>query len=227
VIDTFFSSLAEEAFLGLLPDRPPLLRTYGITNTNADEPFPRFNVVKRGDLLGDAPRFEFAKGDIRAFHSSLRGQRCSTATQTFSAVLATSATCIIFPSLGASKAVLPSPNRIPCQGYLLKTAISDILGRRQVNVVKQKLDEWISWASRSRLPSFKKVARTIKKHLDGIVAIVATGLNNGRTEGLNGKIRVITRRAYGFHNAQALIGFIFLCCSGVILHPVFKTPGLR
>src|ERR1039457_788614 len=38
------------------------------------------------------------------------------------------------------------------------------------------------------------------------VAIVATGLNNGRTEGLNGKIRVITRRAYGFHNAQALIG---------------------
>ena len=68
--------------------------------------------------------------------------------------------------------------------------------------------------------------RTIKKYLDGIVAIVATGLNNGRTEGLNGKIRVITRRAYGFHNAQALIGFIFLCCSGVILHPVFKTPVL-
>ena len=112
------------------------------------------------------------------------------------------------------------------RGYLLKTAISDILGRRQVNVVKQKLEEWISWASRSRLPSFKKVAGTIKKYLDGIVAIVATGLNNGRTEGLNGKIRVITRRAYGFHNAKALIGFIFLCCSGVILHPVFKTPTL-
>jgi transposase len=112
------------------------------------------------------------------------------------------------------------------RGYLLKTAISDILGRRQVNVVKQKLEEWISWVSRSRLPSFKKVAGTIKKYLDGIVAIVATGLNNGRTEGLNGKIRVITRRAYGFHNAQALIGFIFLCCSGVILHPVFKMPTL-
>ena len=38
--------------------------------------------------------------------------------------------------------------------------------------------------------------------------------------------RVITRRAYGFHNAQALIGFIFLCCSGVVLHPVFKVPAL-
>ena len=110
------------------------------------------------------------------------------------------------------------------RGYLLKTAIADILGRRQVNVVRKKLKEWISWASRSRLPSFKKVAGTIRKHLEGIVAIVATGLNNGRTEGLNGKIRVITRRAYGFHNAQALINFIFLCCSGVVLHPVFKTP---
>lgn len=112
------------------------------------------------------------------------------------------------------------------RGYLLKTAISDILGRRQVNVVKQKLEEWISWARRSRLPSFKKVAGTIKKYLDGIVAIVATGLNNGRTEGLNGKIRVITRRAYGFHNAKALIGLIFLCCSGLVLHPVFKMPVL-
>jgi transposase len=92
------------------------------------------------------------------------------------------------------------------RGYLLKTAINDILGRYQVNVARRKLLEWISWATRSRLPSFRKVARTIKKYLDGIVAIVATGLNNGRTEGLNGKIRVITRRAYGFHNARALIG---------------------
>jgi transposase len=65
------------------------------------------------------------------------------------------------------------------RGYLLKNSICDILGRRQVNVVREKLKEWISWASRSRLPPFKKVAKTIKKYLDGIVAIVATGLNNG------------------------------------------------
>ena len=119
---------------------------------------------------------------------------------------------------------LPRTNRRLYRGYLLKTAIADILGRHQVNVVRQKLLEWISWATRSRLPSFKKVARTIKKYIDGIVAIAATGLSNGRTEGLNGKIRVITRRAYGFHSASALISFIFLCCSGLVLHPVFKMP---
>jgi transposase len=120
--------------------------------------------------------------------------------------------------------LLQKTNRRLYRGYLLKTAFNDILGRNQINIVRQKLKEWISWATRSRLPSFKKVAKTIEKYFEGIVAIVSIGLNNGRTEGLNGKIRVITRRAYGFHNADALISFIFLCCSGVHLGPVFKTP---
>jgi transposase len=121
-------------------------------------------------------------------------------------------------------AQLQRTNRRLYRGYLLKESLAEILGRRQVQVVRDKLLEWISWATRSRLSQFKKVAATIKKYFEGVVAIVATGLNNGRTEGLNGKIRVITRRAYGFHSASALISFIFLCCSGLVLHPVFKSP---
>ena len=61
---------------------------------------------------------------------------------------------------------------------------------------------------------FKKVATTIKRYLEGVVAIVATGLHNGRTEGLNGKTRVITPRASGFHSASAPLIRIFLCCFG-------------
>lgn len=121
-------------------------------------------------------------------------------------------------------ALLQRTNHRLYRGYLLKAALADILGRRQAHVARDKLLEWISWAARSRLAPFKKLAATIKKHLEGIVAIVATALNNARTEGLNGKIRVITRRAYGFHSASALISFIFLCCSGLVLHPVFKIP---
>lgn len=115
-------------------------------------------------------------------------------------------------------------NRRLYRAYLLKTVLADILGRRQVGVVREKLAEWISWARRSRLRPFKRVAATIRKHFEGVVAIVSTGLNNGRIEGLNGKIRTITRRAYGFHNARSLIGFIMLCCTGIVLHPVFKSP---
>ena len=32
---------------------------------------------------------------------------------------------------------------------------------------------------------------------------------------MNGKIRTITRRSYGFHSASNLIALIFLCCSGI------------
>ena len=74
------------------------------------------------------------------------------------------------------------------------------------------------------MPAFKKLAKTIRRHLEGILGHVATGVSNRPVEGLNGKIRTITRRAYGFHNAANLIAFIFLCCTGLVLRPVFKTP---
>lgn len=118
-------------------------------------------------------------------------------------------------------------NRRLYRAYLLKTALADILGRRQVGVVRDKLAEWISWARRSRLKPFKKAAATIHRYFEGVVAIVSTGLSNGRTEGLNGKIRTITRRAYGFHDARNLMSYIMLCCTGIVLHPVFKTPSLH
>jgi transposase len=105
------------------------------------------------------------------------------------------------------------------RAYLLKVTLAAILDGRQVNVARQKLFEWIAWAARSRLRPFQKLARTVRRHLEGILAYVATGLSNGRTEGLNGKIRTITRRSYGFHSARSLIALIFLCCSGINLPP--------
>ena len=115
-------------------------------------------------------------------------------------------------------------NRPLYRAYLLKESLAEILGRRQVHVVRDKLRGWISWAARSRLPPFKKLASTLRSHVEGVLAFVATGLTNGPIEGLNGKIRVLTRRAYGFHSAASLISLIFLCCTGLSLHPVFKTP---
>jgi transposase len=56
----------------------------------------------------------------------------------------------------------------------------------------------------------------------GIVAYRATGLNSGRSEGLNGKIRTITRRSFGFHIASSLIALITLCCGRITLSPVHR-----
>ena len=49
-------------------------------------------------------------------------------------------------------------------------------------------------------------------------------LNNGRVEGLNGKIRTITRGAYGFHSSASLISMIFLCCGGIHAYPAHVGP---
>jgi transposase len=122
-------------------------------------------------------------------------------------------------------ALVQRHNRPLYRAYLLKETLADILSRRQPGVARQKLLDWIGWALHSRLEPFRKVARTIRKYIDGVLGYVATGLSNGPSEGLNGKVRTITRRAYGFHSAKSLIGFIFLCCSGITLLPVRTVPS--
>lgn len=123
-------------------------------------------------------------------------------------------------------AELKKANSAIFRAYLLKEALVGVLDRRQINVAGKKLEEWISWARRSRLKPFAKLAKTIQKHREGILAYVHTRANNGRIEGLNGKARTITRRSYGFHSASALIAMLFLCCGGVDVHPAHARPGI-
>ncbi len=124
----------------------------------------------------------------------------------------------------ASSSTSSSTNRRLYRAYLLKETLAAILDRRQPWIARDKLFDWIQWARRSQLPPFKKAAATIRDHLDGIVAYVATGLSNGPTEGLNGKARTITRRSFGFHSATSLISMLFLCCAGLVLQPAHVMP---
>jgi len=79
------------------------------------------------------------------------------------------------------------------------------------------LDRWCAWAQRSRLPAFVKAGRTIRGHRDGILAAIRLGLSNGRVEGRNATIRLITRRAFGFHTAKAAAALVMLCCGPITL----------
>lgn len=83
--------------------------------------------------------------------------------------------------------------------------------------VEALLDRSCSRASRSRLDPFVKLAGTIRKHREGILAAVRLGVNNARAEALNNKVRLITRRAYGFHSATAALALIMLTCGPVNL----------
>jgi mono/diheme cytochrome c family protein len=101
-----------------------------------------------------------------------------------------------------------------------------ILDLIQPVAAKRRLDEWLRWATRARLAPFVKLAGTIRQHAAGILAYVASGLSNGRSEGLNGKIRTLTRRAFGFHSAAGLTALILLCCTGIKLDPIRKIPAI-
>lgn len=115
-------------------------------------------------------------------------------------------------------------NRPLYRAYLLKETLARALDYFDLGRATKALDEWISWASRSRLKPFVKVAQTIKKYKAGILAYIPGRQTNGFTEGLNNKIRLITRRAYGFHGAESLKAMIHLCCGGITLDPPLPSP---
>lgn len=72
------------------------------------------------------------------------------------------------------------------------------------------LDRWCARAQRSRLAPFVKTARTMRQRRDLILNAVEHGISNGRVEGLNTKVRLIVRRAYGFHSADAALALVML-----------------
>jgi len=68
------------------------------------------------------------------------------------------------------------------------------------------LDSWIQRVMRSRLEPMKRVARMLRKH-EGLLLnwFEAKGeVSSGAVEGLNNKIRVVTRRSYGFRTYKAM-----------------------
>jgi transposase len=68
------------------------------------------------------------------------------------------------------------------------------------------MDYWCSRAMRSRLEPMKRVARMLRAHEPLILNwFRAKGeISSGAVEGLNNKIRVVTRRSYGFHTFKAM-----------------------
>ncbi len=68
------------------------------------------------------------------------------------------------------------------------------------------LDVWCERAMRSRLEPMKKVARMLRTHEELLLNwFRAKGeISSGVVEGLNNKIRVVTRRSYGFRTYRAM-----------------------
>jgi transposase len=106
------------------------------------------------------------------------------------------------------------------RAYTLKEALRGIFAAGlSLDDVAELLNRFCSRASRSRLAPFVRLAKTIRKHRAGILAAVRLGLTNARAEALNNKVRLITRRAYGFHSADAALALVLLTCGPITLQP--------
>ncbi len=86
-----------------------------------------------------------------------------------------------------------------------------------VNTVDELIDRLLARLSRSRLKPFVRLGRTIRKHRAGILAARRLKLSNARAEAMNNKVKLIVRRAYGFHSAQAALALVHLTCGPITL----------
>jgi transposase len=72
------------------------------------------------------------------------------------------------------------------------------------------LDEWLIWASHSRIPEFVEVARKIRPYRDDIASTLTHGLTNAIVEGLNARVRLLINIARGFRTVEALMALMQL-----------------
>jgi transposase len=101
------------------------------------------------------------------------------------------------------------------RAYLLKEQLRAIFQTAELADARALLGGWIAWARRCRLEPFVKLAKTIKHYQKLILNAVEHGLSNARSEATNTHLRLLTRRAYGYHSPEALIAIADLTRGGL------------
>ena len=100
------------------------------------------------------------------------------------------------------------------RAYLLSQQLREIYRVGLDDAIKL-LDAWLAWARRSRLTPFVKLAKTITEQRSGIESAIRHELSNARVEQVNTQLRLITRRAFGFHSPHAAIALAMLALGGL------------
>jgi len=106
-------------------------------------------------------------------------------------------------------AAIAAGNKPLHRAYELKEAFRKIIrikGRHGSHL----LDDWLAWASRSKLAPFVVLARKIRRHRQAIDNMLEHDLSNALVESTITKIRLLMRMAFGFKDTDALIALAML-----------------
>jgi len=113
---------------------------------------------------------------------------------------------------------LVNSNLKTVKSYLLKEQFQQFWEYKSLGCAGRFLDKWIFTTMRSKIEPMKRVARMMRRHRPLILNwFKAKGqISNGVVEGLNGKGRVLTKRAYGFRT--------FRCLEIALYHTLGRLP---
>ena len=105
----------------------------------------------------------------------------------------------------ALKTLLKANKRLNT-AYLLKESFGQLWEYKKEGWARKFFDNWRSSLKWQRLKPYEEFAEMIESHWDGIAAFIQSEdkVSLGFVEGLNNKIRVIQRRAYGLRDEEYL-----------------------
>jgi transposase len=84
--------------------------------------------------------------------------------------------------------------------YILKDQLKHIWTYRRAGWAQRALDDWCALADASGLKPLLTFTKNLRRHAEGIINHCRYPLHTGRLEGVNNKIKVIKRMAYGFRD---------------------------
>ena len=170
---------------------------------NAAILFDKFHVMRHlGDALDQVRKSEYARlsGKDRRF---IKGQKYTLLSHQENLTL---------EARRALKTLLAANRRLNT-AYLLKESFGQLWGYRREGWARRFFENWRASLKWQRLKPYEKFAEMIDRHWDGIAAYCEpeNKVSLGFVEGLNNKIRVIQRRAYGLRDEEYLRLKILTC----------------
>src|ERR1035441_4967759 len=95
------------------------------------------------------------------------------------------------------------------RAYQIRLAFQDLF-TQPADKAESFLDKWYFWATHSRIPAIIDVAKTIRRHQDGILRWFVSGINNAILEGINSLVQAAKAKARGYRSDRNLATIIYL-----------------
>jgi len=93
-------------------------------------------------------------------------------------------------------------NKPLATAYYLKEELRLLWAQDSVEQAKSFLGKWVAKAYASGIKVLKKIANSLLAHRTGILSWYSFPISTGPLEGLNNKIKVLKRQAYGYRDKQ-------------------------